>query len=168
KDTLETHYIEKVEKGSRIKKKSDGGVKIRNVDDVLVHFGKCCNPLPGNSIVGFITRGNGVTIHTFDCQNIVEADPDRVIEASWDLSSIHVRPVKIKVTCWDKKGLLADLSYAISKAGINITKARVQTTLDKRASNIFEIEVKDLNQLNTIINSLKRVDGVVHVERLKT
>src|SRR6185369_5640472 len=92
---------------NKLKGKSSSAVEISGVDDVLVRFGKCCNPLPGDEITGFITRGKGVTIHTADCPLAMETDPERRIDVAWNKLKTAVLPVRIRVLCHDIKGILA-------------------------------------------------------------
>jgi len=142
-----------------------GGIKIQGVGDIMVRFGKCCNPIPGDRIMGFITRGRGVTVHTFDCNFLETADPERVLDAQWERSFKHVAVVPIEVICEDKKGLLADVTSSISSTETNIINAKVKTTPDKKAVNVFEIEINGLKQLESVINAVKKVRGVLWAAR---
>ena len=98
----------------RVKGKSSSAIQISGVDDVMVRFGKCCNPLPGDEIAGFITRGRGVTVHSADCAFVLESDPERRIEIAWSRDKKSALPVKIRVSCHDQKGILANISQAIT------------------------------------------------------
>jgi guanosine-3',5'-bis(diphosphate) 3'-pyrophosphohydrolase len=144
-----------------------GGVRVGGEENVLIRFGRCCNPLHGEKITGVITRGKGVTIHTADCQRLLESDPQRHIAVSWDNGAGHERPVKVEVLSEDRPGLLAAMSKAISTVGINITNADVRTLSDKRALNVFEVMVASAEDLNRMMRNLGRVRGVVKVERVK-
>lgn len=146
--------------------REEEGVVVRGLDDILVRLARCCNPLPGDSIEGFITRGRGIVVHTANCPNLLSADVDRRIEVRWDKDAKAVRPAKIEVICADEKGLLADMSAAIAAAEANISSARIRTTSDKRAICLFEIQVRDRDHLNSIIRSLERIKKVIKVERL--
>jgi GTP diphosphokinase / guanosine-3',5'-bis(diphosphate) 3'-diphosphatase len=148
----------------------DQGVRIRGVDDLLVRFAKCCNPLPGDPIVGFITRGRGLTVHTRDCITVVKSvlDRERLINVEWDVEEPATRPVRIAVYIGaDRPGLLAEITSAISSRNGNITKAEVTVTDDRRGMNNFVIEVADLRQLQEIIGAIRRVPDVVNVERVR-
>ncbi|MBI3300847.1 MAG: bifunctional (p)ppGpp synthetase/guanosine-3',5'-bis(diphosphate) 3'-pyrophosphohydrolase [Deltaproteobacteria bacterium] len=145
-----------------------GGVRVGGVGDVLVRFGRCCNPLPGEPIRGVITRGKGVTVHTGDCQRLLESDPQRHVAVSWDNGAEYVRPIKIEVLCEDRPGLLAAMSKAISATGLNITSADVRTLPDKRARDIFEVMVGSAEDLERVMRNLGRVRGVVKVARVNT
>ncbi|RLB06815.1 MAG: hypothetical protein DRG50_04615 [Deltaproteobacteria bacterium] len=147
--------------------RSKGLVKIDGIDDVLVRFAGCCNPLPGDRIVGFITRGRGVTVHTADCINALAADPRRRIEVRWALEGDTTFPTRIRVYSTDRKGMLAAISSSISGNGVNITGAQIKTTGDGNAVSTFDIEIGNLKQLKKVINSLQKIKGVMRVERIK-
>ncbi|UCD71176.1 MAG: bifunctional (p)ppGpp synthetase/guanosine-3',5'-bis(diphosphate) 3'-pyrophosphohydrolase [Syntrophobacterales bacterium] len=150
-----------------VQKKPQDAIKIQGVDDMMVRFASCCNPLPGDRITGFITRGRGITIHTVDCSNVLNNDPQRKVKVEWDLRHKHTHPVRIRVICTDRKGLLADISSSITSNEANITNAQLNTTQDKRAICTFAVEIKDLNHLRKVIASLEKIKGIVTVERLK-
>jgi guanosine-3',5'-bis(diphosphate) 3'-pyrophosphohydrolase len=150
-----------------VSRQSKGGVRVSGVDDVMVRFGRCCNPLPGERIVGFITRGRGVTVHAIDCLRVMESDPQRRVEVEWDGAAGHFRPVQIEVSCIDSPGLLAAMSRAIASAGVNITGAQVRTVPDKRALNTFEVMVDNVDALNRVMRGLGKVKGVMKVSRVR-
>ncbi len=143
------------------------GIVIKELDGVLIKFAKCCNPLPGDSIVGFISRGKGITIHHPDCPNIINAEPYRVIQASWDPGKNVLRPIKIRVECVDEPGLLTNISSSISKENVNISEAKVSTLPEKTAVCNFTILVSDVNMLNKVMRSVEKVKGVYSVQRVK-
>ena len=150
-----------------VSRQSKGGVRVSGVDDVMVRFGRCCNPLPGERIVGFITRGRGVTVHAIDCMRVMESDPQRRVEVEWDTVPGHFRPVAIEVVGIDSPGLLAAMSRAIASAGVNITGAQVRTVPDKRALNTFEVMVDNVDALNRVMRGLGKVKGVMKVSRVR-
>lgn len=150
-----------------VQKKPKDAIKIKGADDMMVRFASCCNPLPGDRITGFITRGRGITIHTADCSNVLNSDPQRKVKVEWDVKHKQTHPVRIRVICTDRKGLLADISSSISSHEANITNAQLNTTENKRAICTFAVEIKDLNHLRKIITSLEKIKGIVTVERLK-
>ena len=152
---------------NKLKGRSSSAVEVGGMDDIMIRYGKCCNPLPGDEIVGFITRGQGVTIHTSDCPFVAEGDLERRIEVAWAKGKSAALPVKLRVFCMDEKGILADMTQAISNAEANIVSAQIKSTVDKRGENIFELNVTDLGHLNRVINGLMRVKGVIKVERVK-
>ena len=146
------------------------GVRIRGVDDLLVRFAKCCNPLPGDQIVGFITRGRGLTVHARECLTVAKSvlDRERLINVEWDVEEPGKRPVRIAVYIGrDRPGLLTEITGAISSRNGNITKAEVTVTEDRRGINHFVIEVADLGQLQDIIGAIREVRDVMNVERVR-
>jgi len=140
---------------------------IKGVDNVMVRYAGCCNPLPGDKVVGFITRGRGVTIHTSDCQNIIASDPARKVEVEWDSTQEYSYPVRIRVYSEDKKGMLAEISASIASSEANITNARIDTTDEKKAIGTFEVEIRDLNHLKKVISGLEKIKGILRVERIR-
>jgi GTP diphosphokinase / guanosine-3',5'-bis(diphosphate) 3'-diphosphatase len=146
------------------------GVRIRGVDDLLVRFARCCNPLPGDPIVGFITRGRGLTVHARDCLTVAKSvlDRERLIDVEWDVAEPGKRPVRIAVYIGqDRPGLLSEITGAISARNGNITKAEVTVTDDRRGINNFVVEVADVRQLQDIIQSIREVKDVINVERVR-
>jgi len=151
----------------KVTRKPKDAILIKGIDNVMVRYAGCCNPLPGDRVVGYITRGRGVTIHAADCQNALDEDPNRKVDVEWDSTKEYNYPVRIRVDCEDKKGLLAEISNSISSQEANITNARVDTTGDKRAVCTFEMEIQDLNHLKKVIKALEKVKGVSRVERVR-
>ena len=150
---------------------TDEGVRIRGIDDILVRFSKCCSPVPGDEIIGFITRGRGVSIHTVDCPNAVSlmADPERQIAVHWDGQRKGAHQVKIRVQIGkDRPGILAEISTAISGTNTNIAQAEIRVTEERTGVNTFVLEVNDLRQLQAAMQAIQKVDGVVGVERVKS
>ncbi len=152
---------------NKLKGKSSNAVEVGGMEDIMIRYAKCCNPLPGDEIVGFITRGQGVTIHTADCPFVAESDPERRIDVTWAKGKSAALPVRLRVLCMDEKGILAHMTLAITNAEANIVSAQIKSTIDKRGENIFELNVTDLTHLNKVINSLLKVKGVIKVERIK-
>jgi len=151
----------------KVARRPTGGVRISGIDDVLVRYGKCCNPVPGDEIVGFITRGRGVTVHTRACDKTLTLDPLRRVDVSWDTRASEVkRPVSIKVVTDDRPGVLAQISKTISEAGMNISQATCRTTGLGRAVNTFEMSIGEVKQLRNVMRSIEGIEGVVSVERL--
>ncbi|MGH7835537.1 MAG: RelA/SpoT family protein, partial [Candidatus Binatia bacterium] len=147
--------------------KRDLGVRVNGVEDVLVRFARCCNPLPGEDIIGFITRGRGVTVHVSSCARVLESDPQRKVDVTWEHDGKSSRPVKLEVTCVDRPGLLAAISSAITSAEVNISRAQVQTFPGQKAMNIFEVMLRDSDQLNRVLRNISKVKGVYKAERAR-
>ena len=157
-------------KASQTRPAPTDGVRIRGVDDLLVRFARCCNPLPGDPIVGFITRGRGLTVHARDCLTVARSvlDRERLIDVEWDVAEPGKRPVRIAVYIGqDRPGLLSEITGAISARDGNITKAEVTVTDDRRGINHFVVEVADVRQLQDIIQSIREVRDVINVERIR-
>ena len=147
-----------------------GGVTVKGVDDVLVRFAKCCGPVPGDAIVGFITRGRGITVHSRECPNLAAGavDSERTVTVEWAFVDQQALPVKIAVHIGrDRPGLLADISTAISSRQANIVKAEVTVTEDRKGLNHFTVEVKDLDQLQGVMAAISAIRDVIGVERVR-
>jgi GTP pyrophosphokinase len=143
------------------------GIRVKGIDDVLVRFALCCHPLPGEHIVGFITRGRGVTVHTIGCPTILESDPQRKIEVSWEENVQAPRPVKIEVTCVDQPGLLASISAAITSANANIARAQIRTFTSQKAINTFEVMIQNSEHLKQVLQNILNVKGVYKAVRAR-
>lgn len=144
-----------------------GGVKVSGVEDIMTRYAHCCNPVPGDDIVGFITIGRGVSIHTADCQRIVEYTPERMVEVEWDVEEVIPHPVGISVMTVDRPGMLAKISSAIALCEVNIREATVTTTEEMRALLNFVIDINDLNHLQRVMKTIRQVKGVMSVVRVK-
>lgn len=156
----------------RFKPSSGAGAKsgrspvlVKGVGDVMVRFVKCCNPLPGDEIAGFITHGQGVAVHAAVCTNLLHVDKDRLVDVAWDKKEKVTRPVRIEVISKNEKGLLAEMTNAIKAADANIASADIKSGENNRAICSFEVEVNDLAHLKTIIKSLQKIKKVIKVER---
>jgi GTP diphosphokinase / guanosine-3',5'-bis(diphosphate) 3'-diphosphatase len=145
---------------------TSSGIKVAGEEDILVRFAKCCSPLPGDPIVGFITRGRGVTVHRRDCDKGLDLDPERRVDVEWDGHSKTQHEVAIQVLCANKPGLLANISQSFTDQGVNISQAHCRATEDGRAVNTFHASVRDLDQLKQVIRSLSRIKGVFSVDRV--
>lgn len=143
------------------------GIKVSGFDDILVRFAKCCEPLPGDRIVGFITRGRGVTVHDAECSHALQADPQRRVEVYWDEGASAPRRIRLVVHSQDQIGLLANVSAAITNHGANINSAQCTTSDFGKAVNSFELTIKDAPQLERIHRAIEMVPGVIKVDRLR-
>jgi GTP pyrophosphokinase len=148
------------------KKKPGSGVSVKGVDDILIKFGKCCQPVPGDSITGYITQGFGVTVHRTSCVNALKMNPERQIEVEWNTDNVETYSVKIQVTSYDRVGLLADITSVISKNEANILGVNTKILDNKTVDGCFTISVKDTVQLKKVISDLKKIKLVHHVRRL--
>ena len=143
-------------------------IKVRGFDDLLVFRARCCNPIRGEKIVGYITRGKGVSVHSASCPNVVNLmyDPDRKIDVEWDKGADAARyTVKLTMEVEDRKGLLAAVSARIADINTNIKNMEARTGDDDRARIDMTVEISDLRHLEKVIKSVRAVDGVLNVER---
>jgi GTP pyrophosphokinase len=152
----------------RRQRDATAGIRVSGQSDVLVRFGKCCGPIPGDEIVGFVTRGRGVTVHSKECAKAFELDPARRIEVEWGVDAEVPHRIKIRVRSQDRPGLLATVTKTISSAGVNIGGARVTTSADQLAEQTFDVWVADLATLNAVMKQISRIKGVLSVERLRS
>ena len=150
----------------KIRKKPVSAVRVQGMDDIMVRFAKCCKPLPGDPVVGFISRGRGVTVHVADCPQVLETDPARRIDVAWDSGKGGACPATIKVHSNDQKGLLANISSAITQCEANIIRANAFSTAEGRGVFSFEVEVRDLDHLKQVMDVIRKVKGVFKVERV--
>jgi len=142
------------------------GVRVSGLDDILIRFAKCCDPLPGDRIVGFITRGRGVTVHYADCAQVLNSDPLRRVEVEWDTVVRAPRRVRITVASQDQMGLLAAVTQALTNNGANITSAQIKTEHGKATIN-FEMIIEDAHHLHRVKRAIEMVPGVIKVERVR-
>lgn len=149
-------------------KRSSTGIRVKGVDNILIRFSKCCNPLPGDEIIGYVTLGKGVSVHRQDCPNLkdMESRPERVLEVSWDLSAEEtIYPVEVELECWDKPGLLGEIMNVINDLKVGTRACKAWTKREKAIVRLV-LEVMNLNQLKGIMNKLGHVKEVIQVTRL--
>lgn len=140
-------------------------ISLKGVDEVLYHISKCCMPVPGDEIIGFITRGRGISVHRKDCLNIKNLQQDRLIEVFWTADANSKVQTKISIECIDRPGLLATITGLLAANHVNITAVKANSTSDKRALIDFTIEVKDRTHLLEIINKISQINEVISVKR---
>ena len=160
-DTLIGKIIDKVRK-----KKDTSGVLVKGLDDILIKFGKCCRPLPGDDIIGYITQGYGVTVHRTSCKNALKTNPERQIEVEWDSRRNDTFPVKVSIRSFDRVGLLADVAAVTSKNEANIVDVSTKTGMDKVVNILLTLSVGDTDHLDRVITALKKVKYVQKVSRI--
>lgn len=167
----EDSEIEFTPKGrSRALKHSDSGVLVRGAPDILVKLAKCCTPVPGDEIVGFVTRGAGVSVHRSDCNNVASLlnEPERMIDVEWAPTSKTVFLVQIQVEALDRAGLLSDVTRVLSENHVNILSATVSTSSDRLALSRFVFEMGDTTHLDRVLNAVRRIDAVYDVYRVNS
>ncbi|MBW2504035.1 MAG: bifunctional (p)ppGpp synthetase/guanosine-3',5'-bis(diphosphate) 3'-pyrophosphohydrolase, partial [Deltaproteobacteria bacterium] len=151
----------------KIRKKPSEAIRVQGLDDIMMRFAKCCNPLPGDNVVGFISRGRGVTVHAADCPRVLETDPARRIDVEWRKEKGATRPARIRVHSLDQKGVLAGITGAITKCEANILRASAYATTEGRGVHNFEIDVQDVQHLKRVMDAVQKVKGVQQVERIR-
>ena len=149
---------------------AEPGVQVKGGRDLLMQLSRCCNPVPGDKILGYITRGRGLTIHSVDCPNLeaLDYDRERLVEVEWDTATSSQHAVKIAVIAEDKTGVLANVSSAIAECNANISRAEIMTREDRKAELDFVVEIADTSHLNRVLKAVERVEGVITARRLRS
>jgi GTP pyrophosphokinase len=143
-----------------------GGVRVNGVGDLLVRFGQCCHPIPGDPIIGFITRGKGVTVHLRNCQTIMgERETARLIEVEWEGKAQQAYPISIRLEAYDRTGLLSDVTQVVAENKVNILSANVGVTPDRTAVVRATLEVGSVAQLARVMSRLEQLKDVISVQR---
>lgn len=147
-------------------KAQPGGILVKGLDDILIRFGKCCQPVPGDPIVGYITRGYGVTVHRTTCVNALKMSPERQIDVEWRKESAQTYPVKILIVAYDRVGLLADAATEISKAQANIISVNTSIKDNKMVELFLTMSVEDTAHINRVMGALRKIQQVQDVIRI--
>ncbi len=143
-----------------------GGVRVKGVGDLLVRFGKCCHPIPGDPITGFITRGKGVTVHLKNCQTVLnERETARMIEVEWESQVQQTYPISIRIEAYDRTGLLSDITQVVAENKVNIMSANVSVTPDRTATVKATLEVASVAQLARVMSRLEQLKDIITVSR---
>ncbi|TFD25885.1 MULTISPECIES: RelA/SpoT family protein [Cryobacterium] len=147
---------------------TDSGVLVRGAPDILVKLARCCTPVPGDKIVGFVTRGAGVSVHQASCHNVQSLlkEPERMIEVDWAPTSKSLFLVHIQIEALDRAGLLSDVTRVLSEHHVNILSATVNTSSDRLALSRFVFEMGDTTHLDRVLNAVRRIDAVYDVYRV--
>ena len=153
---------------SRQLRNSESGVLVRGAPDILVKLAKCCTPVPGDEIVGFVTRGSGVSVHRGDCINVKSllSEPERMIDVEWAPSSTSVFLVQIQVEALDRAGLLSDITRVLSENHVNILSASVSTSRERLALSRYVFEMGDTTHLDRVLSAVRRIDAVYDAYRV--
>jgi GTP pyrophosphokinase len=150
----------------RVTGRDNATLRVSEIDEILVRYARCCNPLPGDEIVGFITRGRGITVHRRTCPKAFETDPQRRVAIAWDARVKTNRSVQLKVVTANRPGILASLGQAFSGQNVNLSAVSSRATEDERSINIFTFPCTDLSQLRVIMREVRKVQGVFSVDRI--
>ena len=161
-ETIPEEIVKKKEKKGGHDK---SGVLVRGEHDLMINYAKCCNPVPGDKIIGFISRGRGVIVHTTECQNVLDLPPERFLDVSWDISKRGLFHSKIIILCANRKGLLAKITQAISNEDANISGATIASNGDTARCD-FHLEVIDLDHLKRVMKAIENQKDVIKVERI--
>lgn len=167
--TLPTHRERQVGRGKRRGRGSEAGVVVEGIDDVMIRLAKCCTPVPPDEIMGFVTRGRGVSVHRDDCANAVSlaaGHANRLIDVEWDDDSTGTFIAAIEVKAFDRTRLLQDVASVLSESSINILAASTRTGSDRISVMQFEFELGDGGHLDWLLNTIKRIDGVYDAYRV--
>jgi GTP pyrophosphokinase len=153
---------------SQRSRNNDSGVLVKGDADVMVKLARCCTPVPGDRIIGFVTRGSGVSVHREDCKNVVQLklEPERIMEVSWAASSKSIFLVQIQIEALDRSGLLSDVTRVLSEHHVNILSASVSTRSDRVALSRFVFEMGDAATLDHLLNAVRRIEAVYDVYRV--
>ncbi len=162
--SLEPSLLERTVRA--VTRKNDDTIRIDGMDDILVRFAKCCNPVSGDPVVGWITRGRGVTIHRRSCPRSLELDPQRKIDVEWSGDTRMELPVSLKVVTMNNPGILTKVSSVFTENGVNISEAICRSDKDGKAVNLFQFTVDDLRRLREVMRGIARIQGVKDVERV--
>jgi len=164
KDNKSDNFFVKFLKRAR----SDTGIRVQGIDNLLIHFAKCCQPVPGDRIIGYLTRGKGITIHRTDCNNMIKLyeDRERIVDVEWDIDDQQTFQVHLSILGEDRKNLLQDITQCISKQEINIISVYFGVE-DMYAKGQINVAVKDLQHLTKIITNIRKLPGVFTVERVE-
>jgi len=149
------------------RKLQGGPLIVSSNQDLLITFAECCSPLPGDRIVGYITQGQGISVHLARCPSLLNVDKERMIDVAWDEGKEVTRSVRIMVLCRNEKGMLADMTGAILASDANISGAQIKTIPDNKSLCTFDVEVRDIKHLKTIIDALSKIKKVIKVKRVK-
>lgn len=153
------------------KKKSNSGIVVKGIHDLAVRFSKCCSPVPGDEIIGFVTRGRGISIHRTDCVNVINLpgdDRERLIDAEWDENAdteMGLYPVDIKIYANNRTGVLVDISKVLTENKIDVKSMNVRTNKQGTASISIGFEINGVDQLNDIIAKIRNIESIIDIER---
>ncbi|MDY7000676.1 MAG: RelA/SpoT AH/RIS domain-containing protein, partial [Thermodesulfobacteriota bacterium] len=150
------------------KPRAHENVRIKGVDDVLIRFAKCCNPVPGDPIIGYISRGRGVTVHRNDCPNVLKMESERLLNVSWEEEQDRPYQARIKIVCRNERGMLSKISDILAREGVNIDSGRFFSNLEGNTVLLFMVEVPDATYLYQTIEKLSRLEHVFEVTRTTT
>ena len=160
-----------ISKMAQPKAKTSSGIVVKGVDDIAVRFTKCCSPVPGDEIIGFVTRGRGISVHRTDCVNIInlpEMERARLIDADWQVENVTGKEkylAEIIIYANNRYGLLADISKAMTERNIDIMSMNTRTNKQGVVTMAISFQITSRDELNRMIDKLRNVDNVLDIER---
>jgi len=154
----------------KVKKRIDQGIRVQGIDDVMIRFSRCCNPVPGDEIIGYITRGRGVSIHKVDCSNVdfISAEKDRLVKVEWIKTEELFYPVKIRIVADDRPNLVSDILLIFSSLKISVNAIHAITDKNNVANIYVTLSINNLDQLQEAISKIKKVKSILTIQRVKT
>jgi len=147
------------------KKQEASSIVVRGVEDLLVRYARCCRPIPGDKVVGFITRGRGITVHRSNCPYVAEVDVERLVPVEWDMSASENHEIEFSVICEDKPGMLGSITASIGSRNVNISKMKAYSNSNGSSVCVLRVMVKSLTELEGLFHDIRRLKGVVSIER---
>ena len=170
KKKTEIERLEEMPNKKKEVKKSDTGIVVKGIEDILVRFAKCCTPVPGDNIIGYITRGRGVTIHRSDCENFEKTDEskNRFIEVAWANNNNTAYTASVQVVSHDRKGLLSEITMMMHE--LDMAMSGINAKIDKNGIAIVNItiEISDIEELNKLMKRLKNLEDIIEVKRMSS
>lgn len=164
---IENKDLFDIKQKTRDNKTTSNGVKVLGLGDIAVRFAKCCNPVPGDKIIGYITRGRGVSIHRADCTNIINLDqPERIVSVSWAKDVKVDYETEIQITAKDQKGLISNVSRLLSETKVSVTAMNARSTRNETAYINLTVEVKSAQELDKLLKNIKKIKGVISAHRI--
>ncbi|MBU4511291.1 (p)ppGpp synthetase, partial [bacterium] len=151
------------------KKRIDQGIRVQGINDVMIRFSRCCNPVPGDKIIGYITRGRGVSIHKADCSNVdfISAEKERLVKVEWIKTEELFYPVKIKIIADDRPNLVSDIMLIFSSLKITVSAVNAGTDKNNIANIEVTLSINNLDQLQEVIKKIKKTNSVLTVKRIE-
>ncbi len=165
----EEEFLKEQTKKTQERKKSKGsqGVSIRGIDNIKIRFAKCCNPVPGDEIIGYVTMGRGVSVHRTDCPNVKQStDPDRFLEVEWNVEKKASYNAEVQVKAIDRSGLLAELALRINDEDVGLVSLNARANRDKIVLVNMILEINDIEQLEGVMNRIRKIKNVIDVYRV--
>ena len=154
-------------------KKPKSGIIVKGIDDVAVRFSRCCSPVPGDEIVGFVTRGRGISIHRTDCVNVInlpEIERSRLIDAEWQASSIindEKYSVEINIYATNRVGIIVDITKILTERNISVTSMNCRINKQGKATILISFDVRSTDELKMLIDKIRNVEGIIDIERTR-